>query len=57
MPWPAVTRRRAALVSLLALGLGFLWSLWDPERLTWHDRLSRTRIVYYPKKNNKTTDS
>ncbi len=41
----------AALVSLLPLGLGFLWSLWDPDRLAWHDRMSRTRIVYYPKES------
>ena len=32
----------AALLSILPLGLGFLWQLWDAERLTWHDRLSKT---------------
>jgi len=31
-------------------GLGFIWSLWDKDKLTWHDRISKTRIVYYPKK-------
>ena len=30
-------------------GLGFLWQLWDAEQLTWHDRLSKTRLVYYPR--------
>ena len=39
----------AAIVSLAAAGLGFLWQLWDPDRLTWHDRISGTRIVHYPK--------
>ncbi len=43
----------AALVSLLPLGLGFLWMLWDVQRMTWHDRLSRTRVVYYPKDAGK----
>ena len=39
----------AAVLSLLPLGLGFLWQLWDPEKLAWHDRLSNTRLRYYPK--------
>lgn len=39
----------AALLSLLPLGLGFFWQLWDEEALTWHDRISKTRVVYYPR--------
>ena len=39
----------ATIISLVPLGLGFLWQLWDRENLTWHDRISRTRIVYYPR--------
>ncbi len=39
----------AAMLSWLALGLGFLWQLWDPDGLTWHDRLSNTRLRHYPK--------
>ena len=42
----------AAIVSWLPAGLGFLWSLWDKDRLTWHDRLSGTHIVHYPKKDS-----
>lgn len=45
----ASVRFFAAIVSLLPLGLGFLWQLWDVDGLTWHDRVSRTRLVYYPK--------
>jgi uncharacterized RDD family membrane protein YckC len=45
----ATLRFFAACLSGAALGLGFLWSLWDDERLAWHDRLSGTRLVYYPK--------
>jgi len=37
------------VLSWLPAGLGYLWQLWDPEKLTWHDRISKTRIVYYPK--------
>ena len=39
----------AAILSWVPLGLGFLWQLWDHDRLTWHDRLSKTRLVYYPR--------
>jgi uncharacterized RDD family membrane protein YckC len=33
------------LVSFGCFGLGFLWALFDPEQLTWHDKISRTLIV------------
>ncbi|MBT8084920.1 MAG: RDD family protein [Woeseia sp.] len=39
----------AAIVSWLPCGLGFFWQLLDAENLTWHDRLSKTRVRYYPK--------
>jgi uncharacterized RDD family membrane protein YckC len=39
----------AAIVSWLPFGLGFWWQLWDRDGLTWHDRLSSTRLVHYPK--------
>jgi uncharacterized RDD family membrane protein YckC len=43
---PAAFRRLlGAMLSLLPCGLGFIWILFDPERLAWHDRLSRTRLV------------
>lgn len=45
----ATVRFFAAIVSWLPLGLGFWWQLWDKDRLTWHDRWSGTRLVYYPK--------
>ena len=44
--WSDVLLRLAAsLLSLLPAGLGYFWMLLDPNRLTWHDRLSRTRVV------------
>ena len=44
-----VVRFAAALVSWASLGLGFWWSLTDPDRRTWHDRWSGTRIVLVPR--------
>jgi uncharacterized RDD family membrane protein YckC len=44
----ALIRYLAAYLSWAALGFGFWWSLWDPQRKTWHDRLSGTRLVRAP---------
>jgi uncharacterized RDD family membrane protein YckC len=49
----ATIRFVTACLSWAAFGLGFLWQLWDRERLTWHDRLSRTRLVYYPRQSKR----
>ncbi|MCJ7556799.1 MAG: RDD family protein [Gammaproteobacteria bacterium] len=35
----------AVLLSIACGGLGYLWALADSDRLTWHDRLSATRVV------------
>ena len=48
----ATIRFFAAILSWAPAGLGFLWQLWDKDQLTWHDRISKTRIVYYPKEEN-----
>lgn len=45
----ASLRLAASLLSWIPLGLGFIWQLWDPQQLTWHDRISGTRLSYYPK--------
>ena len=38
-------RYAVATLSLAAGGLGFVWSLFDRERRTWHDIASRTWLV------------
>lgn len=43
LPWPrALLRFALALVALLALGLGFLWCLFDARRRGWHDIVTRS---------------
>jgi uncharacterized RDD family membrane protein YckC len=50
LTWPDVLRRLgAALLSWVALGLGWLNVLVDPQRRTWHDRLTHTRVVVVPR--------
>lgn len=45
----ALVRVAGAYLSALALGLGYLWILFDPEKRSWHDRLSSTRLVILSK--------
>ena len=45
----ASIRFLAAILSWAPLGLGFLWQLWDKDKLAWHDRISGTRLRHYPK--------
>ncbi|MFL6593009.1 MAG: RDD family protein [Luteimonas sp.] len=40
-----VARYAMGSVSLLLLGAGFWWAWVDRDRLTWHDRLSQTRML------------
>lgn len=49
---PALVRRYAmGTVSLLLLGGGFWWAWIARDRLTWHDRVSGTRMVRGPPSN------
>lgn len=43
----------AAILSWAALGLGFLWSLWDKDRRSWHDIISGSKLVVLPKRGPK----
>jgi len=45
-PTRAQLRRRlvALLLSILPIGLGLVWSLFDEDHLSWHDRLSQTYL-------------
>jgi uncharacterized RDD family membrane protein YckC len=45
MGWvQSALRFGASFVSALPLGAGYLWSLFDPDSRTWHDRWSRSRL-------------
>lgn len=41
------TRMGALLLSLLPVGLGVIWTIFDENHLSWHDRLSRTYLRRY----------
>jgi uncharacterized RDD family membrane protein YckC len=52
-PLKASIRFAAAILSAVPFGLGFLWQLVDRDKLTWHDRLSGTRLVHYPRPSKR----
>lgn len=48
--WPrAAVRFVVATVSLLALGIGFAWCLFDRRKRGWHDIAARSVLVRLPK--------
>ena len=47
----AVVRFGGALLSWLALGLGFFWVALDPQNRAWHDRLSKSIVVVLPRRS------
>ncbi|HXQ80143.1 MAG TPA: RDD family protein [Opitutaceae bacterium] len=50
MDWAtAVVRALACYLSLVVVGLGFLWIAFDPEKRGWHDKIAGTVVVRLPK--------
>ncbi|MGQ9659705.1 MAG: RDD family protein [Thermochromatium sp.] len=47
----AVKRFVWSIVSLIPLGLGLWWSLFNSQGLAWHDIRSNTRVVLLPNKS------
>lgn len=41
----ALIREIVAVFSWVFIGLGFLWSIFDKEKRTWHDISSKTRLI------------
>jgi uncharacterized RDD family membrane protein YckC len=40
----------AAIPALLLMGAGYWWQWFDKDKLCWHDRVSKTRVVQLAKK-------
>lgn len=41
----ALVRQLGKSVSAAAVGLGYLWVLWDPRRQAWHDKFANDVVV------------
>ena len=47
----AFLRWVVSIISAIALLIGYLWMLWDPEKQCWHDKAANDVVVpvqYYP---------
>jgi uncharacterized RDD family membrane protein YckC len=44
-----IVRALGCFLSLVVLGLGFIWVVFDDQRQSWHDRIAGTTVVRVPK--------
>ncbi|WP_460141025.1 RDD family protein [Pseudomonas sp. S2_E01] len=51
--WQALLRFIVSIASWLCVGLGFVWSLFDKQKRSWHDIYSGTELVRIPKKKKE----
>jgi uncharacterized RDD family membrane protein YckC len=50
LDWPtSIVRALGCILSVAAVGLGFIWIAIDDERLSWHDKIAGTIVVRLPK--------
>jgi uncharacterized RDD family membrane protein YckC len=48
--WPtAVVRALGCFLSLIVVGLGFIWIAFDDGKQGWHDKIAGTAVVRVPK--------
>ncbi|WQG56874.1 RDD family protein [Pseudomonas sp. RTB3] len=47
--WQALLRVMVSIASWLCVGLGFVWSLFDKHKRSWHDIYSDSQLVQVPK--------
>lgn len=45
----ALVRSLAAILSFVAMAVGFFWAGWSREKQSWHDKIAGTIIVKAPK--------
>jgi len=51
--WQCLVRSALGFLSLVVFGIGYLWMLFDPKKIAFHDRYSNTRIIRLKKPAKK----
>lgn len=41
----SILRYIGYFISLLPIGLGYLWLVWDPKKQSWHDKIAGTIVI------------
>jgi uncharacterized RDD family membrane protein YckC len=49
----ALVRYIGSFISSLALGLGYIWAIFDENNQTWHDKMAKTYVVNMKGKKKK----
>jgi uncharacterized RDD family membrane protein YckC len=49
----ALVRYIGSFISSLALGLGYIWAIFDENNQTWHDKMAKTYVVNVKGKKKK----
>jgi uncharacterized RDD family membrane protein YckC len=44
-PGQAIVRWIGTFISGIAIGLGYLWIIWDPKHEGWHDKIATTKVI------------
>lgn len=52
--WHCIERSLGYVASTLELGIGFFQALWNPNRMTLHDRIAETLVIKTRVKKNKS---
>lgn len=49
-----IIRYFAYIISIIPLGLGLMWVIWDNRKQGWHDKLARTVVIRPKNAENKS---
>ncbi len=55
--WQAIGRYFAYLVSMLPVGLGFVWIFFDARHQAWHDKLAGSLVIHAPRRQEETAEA
>jgi len=46
--WALLRETMGKFLSGIALGIGYIWAAFDPQKRAWHDKIARTSVIVGP---------